>query len=86
MRTLGEDSQVFVRKGFTEDLLDFGRGFARLWEMICKDLHETLGEDSQGFGRFWEQDLQGFHETLGEDSQVFARICKRICEDSQGIA
>ena len=44
-----------IRETLGEDLWDsqdFGRGFVRLWEMICEDLqgfmriHEMLGEDS----------------------------------------
>ena len=57
-----------------KDLRDFGRGFAR----IC----EILGEDSQGFARLWER-ISGFmrlweriariRETLGEDLLDFGR-------------
>ena len=52
-KTLGEDSQGFVRlwERICEDSQDFGRGLARLWERIGK----TLGEDSQGFARLWER-------------------------------
>ena len=64
--TLGEDS-------ICKDLLDFGRGFAR----IC----ETLGEDSQGFVRLWER-KQGFARLWDKDLQGFMRLWERICKDS----
>ena len=55
-----------------KDLLDFGRGFAR----IC----ESLGEDSQGFGETLEEDLERICKTLEEDLR--RRICGRTCKDS----
>ena len=56
--TLGEDSRgiCWDLQGFTRIHGDsFGRGFmwgfVRLWERICGDFVEMLGEDSQDFGR-----------------------------------
>ena len=50
-KTLGEDLQ-----GIHEDLLDFGRRFARI--------HKILGEDLRDFGRGFVR----ICKTLGEDS------------------
>ena len=61
----------------SQDMQNFGRGFARN--------QKILGEDLQGITRLWErihEDLQGFlgftriHETLGEHSQGLMGICE----------
>ena len=44
-RTLAEDSQGYG---------DFGTGFVKLLERICK----TFGEDLPGFARLWERIYQ----------------------------
>ena len=89
-KTLGEDSQGFVRLWERickthKTLGEYSQGFVRLWERIHKDLQDsgrvfTRIHIGKGFMRIC-QDLQGFDETLGEYSQGFMRIRK----DSQGF-